>query len=133
MLRWILQFNGFITRRYTPIRFQAELDGVAEGANIDRNALVELNMIPEYTKAGCSILGAWGNATLNNELLHLRALDWDYHAPLSDHPVIVVYHSNEKGSQPFANVGWPGFIGSITGFSPLVGVGEKVRKQNPDN
>lgn len=40
VLRWILQLNGFITRPYTPIRFQAELDGVAEGANIDRNTLV---------------------------------------------------------------------------------------------
>ena len=130
VLRWILRFNGLVTRKYTTIRFQAELDGIAEGANIDRNALVEINMIPEYTKAGCSILGAWGNATINGDLLHLRALDWDTNAPLNNYPIVVVYHSNEKGSQPFANVGWAGFVGSITGFSPVVGVGEKVRKQN---
>lgn len=67
---------------------------------------------------------------MNGDLLHLRALDWDYHAPLNNYPVIVVYHSTEKGSQPFANVGWAGFVGSITGFSPLIGVGEKVRKQD---
>lgn len=46
VLRWILQLNGLITRKYTPLRFQAELDGMAEGADIDRNVLVEINMIP---------------------------------------------------------------------------------------
>jgi hypothetical protein len=46
-------------------------------------------------------------------------------------PVLVFYNLEEKGSQPFVNVGWVGFVGSITGFSPKVGVSEKVRKQNP--
>lgn len=129
-LRQILKFNALITRKYTPKRFQEELDGMAEGSGVDRDALVEINMIPEYTKAGCSILGAWGKATKNNELLHLRALDWDYNAPINNFPAIMVYHSTEKGSKPFANVGWPGFVGSITGFAENIGIGEKFRGQS---
>lgn len=117
LLKHLLNLNGLITRKYTPLRFQAELDGMAKGAGIKRETLVQLNMIPEYTKAGCSILGTWGKATLNGELLHLRALDWDWHAPLGDYPTITIYHSTEKGSKPFANVGWAGFVGSITGFA----------------
>ena len=39
---------------------------------------------------------------------------------------------NEPGSVPaFANIGWPGFIGSITGYSPYVGVSERLRGSNP--
>lgn len=93
--------------------------------------VIEINMIPEYTRAGCSILGAWGKATKNGDLIHLRALDWDANNPLNKFPIFVVYHLTEKGSKPFVNAGWTGFVGSITGFSETVGVGEKVRKQNP--
>ena len=45
-------------------------------------------MIPEYTRAGCSILGAWGKATANNHLIQLRALDWDNNNPLNKYPII---------------------------------------------
>jgi hypothetical protein len=49
-------------------------------------------MIPEYTRAGCSILGAWGKATANNHLIQLRALDWDNNNPLNKYPIMVVYN-----------------------------------------
>lgn len=88
-------------------------------------------MIPEYTRAGCSILGAWGKATQNGDLVQLRALDWDSNNPINKNPAIIVYDMDEKGSKPFVNVGWAGFVGSITGFSETMGVSEKVRKQNP--
>lgn len=32
-----------------------------------------------------------------------------------------------KGSYPFANVGWTGIIGSITGYSSYIGVSEASR------
>lgn len=88
-------------------------------------------MIPEYTRAGCSILGAWGKATANNHLIQLRALDWDNNNPLNKYPIMVVYNLSEKGSHPFVNIGFTGAVGSITGFSEYSGVSEKVRKQNP--
>ncbi len=88
-------------------------------------------MIPEYTRAGCSILGAWGNATKNGDLMQLRALDWDVNNPMNKFPTFIVYDLVEKGSKPFVNLAWAGFVGSITGFSETVGVSEKVRKQNP--
>jgi hypothetical protein len=39
----------------------------------------------------------------------------------------VFYNLVEKGFNPFVNVGWAGFVGSLTGF----GVGEQVRQQKP--
>ena len=88
-------------------------------------------MLPEYTRAGCSIFGAWGSAAKNGERYHLRALDCEPRNPINKYPVMSFYHLNEKGSHPFVNLGWAGFIGSLTGFGQFTGIGEKVRKQKP--
>ena len=79
-------------------------------------------MLPEYTRAGCSILGAWGKATKNGDLIQLRALDWDVNNPINRSPTLVVYDLAEKGSHPFVNVAWPGFVGSLTGFGVNGGI-----------
>jgi hypothetical protein len=85
-----------------------------------------MNLFPELIKATCTIVGAWGNATETGGLVQLRALDWNSSAPMGQYPVIVIYHIQEEGSQPFANFGWAGIIGSLAGMSPNVGIGEKV-------
>ena len=62
--------------------------------------------------------GAWGTATqqTNSGLMQLRALDWDVDGPFKDYPEITVYHpSNASNGHAFANIGWTGWIGSITG------------------
>ena len=48
-----------------------------------------------------------------------RALDWDIDGPFQDYPQVTVYHSDGSDAQggTFANVGWTGWIGSITGMS----------------
>lgn len=64
------------------------------------------------------MFGAWGNATRsrNGQLLQLRSLDWDVHGPFVDYPAVIVYHPSKLG-HAFANVGFLGWIGSITGMS----------------
>lgn len=71
-------------------------------------------MVPELIKAACSIVGAWSNSTVDNKLLTLRALDWSSDAPINKYPTVIVYHSTEEGSHPFSNIGYAGFIGSIS-------------------
>lgn len=58
--------------------------------------------------------------------MHMRTLDWDANAPMSKWPAIVIYHSSEVGSFPFANIAWPGFIGTLSGISTKIGIGEKA-------
>jgi len=74
-------------------------------------------MIPELLKASCSILGAWNKATTTGNVIHLRSLDWEEHAPISKWPVMAVYHPLDVGSVAFTNIAWVGFIGSLTGHS----------------
>lgn len=78
-------------------------------------------------KASCSILGGYGKATASGKTIHLRSLDWEEHAPMNRWPTVVVYHSTEPNSVPFANIAWPIFIGSLTGYSSAkIGVGERL-------
>ena len=79
--------------------------------------------------------GAWGDATLDGKTLQMRALDWDTSGPFQDYPQVTVYHKETASvvvvvpspeemvatatEQSFANVGWTGWIGSITGMSEV--------------
>lgn len=56
----------------------------------------------------------------------MRALDWDAKNPISQYPLITVYHPSDKKLQTHANVGWVGFVGVLTGISSKVSIGEKV-------
>ena len=54
--------------------------------------------------------------TLGN-VYQLRALDYDTDGPFKDFPQVTVYHPTEEGASPFANIGWPGSIGVLSGFN----------------
>lgn len=101
---------------------------MAKGGKLSYLNIRRLNMFPELTQAACSIVGAWGVATNPaNQLYQLRALDWSSDAPINKYPTIVVYHSTEEGSYPFANIGWAGFVASVTAFSSQgIALAEKV-------
>lgn len=102
--------------------------GIAEGSGYDIWGIRQLNMVPELGKASCSIFGAYGNASATNKLIHLRSLDWENHSKMSKFPLVTIYHSTEEGSVPFANMGWPVLIGSLTGYNAAkVGVGERLK------
>jgi hypothetical protein len=131
LFRKALLANHYLVRPFTPKRYMDEYAGISAGSGIPANTIIELNMLPEILKAGCSILGVFGKATVGGDLIHLRALDWDNKNPMHLFPTIVIYNLNEKGSHPFMNVAWAGFIGSLTGFGQYTGVGEQLRKQIP--
>lgn len=61
--------------------------------------------------------GAWGAATASTgKTFQLRALDWDIDGPFKDYPAVVVYHPTDNG-HAFANVGFVGWIGALSGQS----------------
>jgi len=98
------------------------MQGLADASGADYLTIRRIHMIGELTKGDCSMFGAWGAAVKDagTNLLQLRALDWDVDGPFKNYPQVTFYHSNPStlaGSQPFANVGFTGWIGSITGMS----------------
>ena len=124
----MLDLNYLITKKYTPQRWDDEFKGVAAGSGISIKTWRRISLIPELLKASCSIGGWWGPATKSGQLIQLRSLDWEEHAPISKFPMITVYHPTEEGSVPFANIAWVGFFGSLTGYSSAkIGVSERLR------
>ncbi len=56
----------------------------------------------------------------------MRALDWDYQNPISKYPIATIYHPSNKSWNPHVNLAWVGFVGSLTGMSSKISIGEKV-------
>lgn len=108
------------TRRYTGDYFEEEIRGLALATGVSEVIIRNVHMIGELTKGSCSMYGAWGQATASTgSLMQLRALDWDVDGPFKNYPQITVYHPNPNNGHAFANIGWTGWIGSITGFSSV--------------
>jgi len=105
------------------------MQGIADGSDglITFSDIMRVNMVPELTRAACSIVGVFGPATADGKLYHLRALDWAPTAPVSKYPAIVIYESTEEGSNTFANIGYLGLIGTLTAMSQKgISIGEKM-------
>lgn len=101
--------------------------GIAVGSGLDEKDVIRANMFLELSKAHCSVIGSWNNASLDGRLLHLRAIDWDTFAPINQFPVVIMYEPTEAGSNPFANIGYLGLIGTLTSMSKNgISAGEKV-------
>jgi len=73
-----------------------------------------MHAVPDRTYS-CASLAAWGNATVNQQLIHTRNLDWNINIGIQEHAMVFVVHP--EGKQAFINIGWAGFIGTLTGIS----------------
>ncbi|KAK7112970.1 protein dcd1B-like [Littorina saxatilis] len=114
-----LDLELLATKRHTGSYFFEEAMGLSDAAGIDYQKILRIHMIGELTKGSCSMIGAWGSSLKTpNSLLQLRALDWAVDGPFKDFPQVTVYHpTNSSNGHAFANFGWTGWIGSITGMN----------------
>jgi len=114
------------------------MQGIVDAVNdpaVTYKSLLHVTLLGEMTKGTCTMFGAWGNALKNVEgieLLQLRALDWDTDGPFPQFPAVIVYHPEYNG-HAFANVGWTGWIGSITGMSEAQMAISEIGVYFPDN
>jgi hypothetical protein len=105
------------TSKYTGSYFIDEMQGMADATHYPIERIRRIHMIGEVTKGACSMIGAWGEALGKDGLLTARALDWSVHGPFRDYPEIVIYHAQDSTENTFLNLGWIGWIGSITGLN----------------
>ena len=116
-----LQLTAELTAKFTPPEFFEELQGIADAVpDVDYDLLLNLQMLPELTKASCSFFGSWGAASKDGKTYHMRSLDYETDGPFPNYPQMTVYHpSAVEGTvqNAFANIGWPGAIGVLTGMN----------------
>jgi hypothetical protein len=106
---------------FVPRKYQEELRGLADGAEVSRDDARVANFIPEMFP--CSGFAVMNTATADGTLYHGRVLDYATDWRLQEHAVLIV--AEPEGGIPFVNVTYAGFIGSVTGMNARhVSVGE---------
>lgn len=111
-----LDWTAKVTAPFTSQDIFDEIRGLADATGLSYDLVLRLNMFPELSKAACSFLGAWGEAVAKEGYTyHLRSLDYDVDGPFKDYPQVTIYHPSTGNA--FAQVGWPGSIGALTGMS----------------
>ncbi len=104
------QMAPFVDRRFTE-----EMRGLAAGAEVDLKTLQRAHAIPDLSEFHCTFFAAWGPATRDGHLHQIRALDYATGAGIQAHPALIVYQPT--GRNAWVNVGWLGFIGSVSGMN----------------
>ncbi len=98
---------------HIPQRHLVETRALAASMNQDERLLECVNVFPELFH--CSGFAVFGNATKDGKLYHGRVLDYMTTIGLQDAATTFIVAAD--GMIPFANVGYAGFIGSVSGMN----------------
>ncbi|MBU4286108.1 MAG: peptidase C45, partial [Verrucomicrobia bacterium] len=108
-------------RPYMDPAYIEEMRGLAEGSGISLEEVQIGNIIPEFFH--CSGVAVFGKATTRGQLVHARVLDYMTDVGLQDEAVVMAVE--RTGVLRFVNVGYAGFIGSVTGMNEkMIAIGE---------
>jgi hypothetical protein len=98
---------------HIPERHKAETRALAASLELDRQLVETINVFPELFH--CSGFAVFGKATKDGKLYHGRVLDYMTTIGLQDSATTFIV--SPEGYIPFANVGYAGFIGSVSGMN----------------
>jgi Acyl-coenzyme A:6-aminopenicillanic acid acyl-transferase len=98
---------------FIPKRYEEEMEGMAETSEIPLDEIKLTNVFPALFH--CSGFAVFNSASKDGKLYHGRVLD--YITDLGFQFLSVVYILKPEGYNAFANVGFAGFIGSVTGMN----------------
>ncbi len=98
---------------HIPERHKIETRALAASLGMSPQLLETLNVFPELFH--CSGFALFGDATLDGKLYHGRVLDYMTTIGLQD--AATTFIVAPKGMIPFANIGYGGFIGSVSGMN----------------
>ena len=99
--------------KHIPDRHKAETHAMAVSLELDPELVQAVNVFPEMFH--CSGFALFGKATKDGKLYHGRVLDYMTTIGLQDAATTFIVAPD--GMIPFANVGYAGFIGSVSGMN----------------
>ncbi|MCO5167679.1 MAG: C45 family autoproteolytic acyltransferase/hydrolase [Planctomycetes bacterium] len=112
-----------LLRPHIPARFREEMRGLADGAEVPYADVEASNLFPEAFH--CSGIALRGAATKDGALYHVRILDYMTRLGLQDVALVIVHQPTDEGLRSWINVGFAGFIGTVTGMNEAqVALGE---------
>ncbi len=98
---------------HIPEDHRIEADAIAQAMGIDVEKLRLASVFPELFH--CSGFGLFGQATTDGKLYHGRILDYMTMIGLQDAACVFVVAP--KGKIPFANIGYAGYVGCVSGMN----------------
>jgi hypothetical protein len=98
---------------HIPEDHNVETRALAKSLDLDPKLVETLNVFPELFH--CSGFALFGKATVDGKLYHGRVLDYMTTIGLQDSATTFIVAVD--GKIPFANVGYGGFIGSVSGMN----------------
>ncbi len=98
---------------HIPERHKVETRAMAKSLGLDLRLVETINVFPELFH--CSGFALFGKATKDGKLYHGRVLDYMTTIGLQDSATTFIVAVD--GQIPFANVGYAGFIGSVSGMN----------------
>jgi hypothetical protein len=112
----LLERSGNGLWRRAPVEYRTELDAMARGAGVNRDALVVGNtMFDLYKLFACSsLLVPAGRSATGGPLLG-RNLDYPSMGYIQQYTLVTVYRP--AGKHAFAAVGFPGLVGCLSGMN----------------
>src|SRR5262249_42990396 len=101
---------------FIPQSYREEMQGLADGAGLPLRDIHRVHAAPDLFElrgiVGCASFAAFGRATPDGHLYHLRNLDWIFAAGVQQHPLLLMYP--ETG---VVNIGYAGFLGVVSGMN----------------
>ncbi len=98
---------------FIPQKYEDEMLGISETSGISLDEIRLTNVFPELFH--CSGFALFNSSTIDGKLFHGRVLDYMTEIGLQFNAVVYVIKPN--GFNAFVNVGYAGFIGSVTGMN----------------
>ncbi len=98
---------------FIPAKYQGEMAGLAAATGLPLEEIKLTNVFPELFH--CSGFAIFGKATADGRLYHGRVLDYITEMGLQFHAVVFIYKPDNFNA--FANIGYAGFIGSVSGMN----------------
>ena len=102
-------------KQFVSESYVQEIESIAAISDFSVNEILVANLYYDILKLyfGCTAFATWNG----NEMLHARNLDWHTDDNiLSTHSMIFDYQKN--GKTVFKTIGWPGFVGALSGIKP---------------
>jgi hypothetical protein len=122
--RWFFGEIQEAQRRLAPFidaRYLEEMDAIALAAGLAKEEVRLANFFPELFH--CSGFAVFGRATVGGKMYHGRILDYLKGIGLEQNAVVMVFQPDQ--GHAWVNVGYAGFIGSVTGMNARhIGIGE---------
>ncbi len=115
-------WEGLIARgrnfwRYVPENYRRELVTMAEAAGLNHDELFAINVLPDiYRSIACSSLIVLPERSATGKVLFGRNLDFFSPRQLYRYTIVKVYES-DGGGHRFVSIGFPGFVGCLTGMN----------------